>query len=179
MKSKLLLVFAILAITTAQGQEDDPLPKGMSFGFNISEIQNDFGVGIDFASPYFLADRVGIRARANLRWFEHIDENLSSTWSPYGQFSLGVVSVAREFSDVLRLYGEGGVIGIVPDETFSSESFEFGGYGLFGFEFFVMPKLNYYMEIGGVGTGARADGVIGDPIFSNGLSVAAGFRVQL
>jgi hypothetical protein len=178
MKTKCLLASTLLLTCLCYGQ-DDSLPDGMSVGFSVSEIQNDFGVGLDLATPYFLADRIGFRARGNLRWLEHIGDDLETTWTPYAQFSLGVVAVAREFSDVMRLYAEGGVIGIVPNEEFSNESFELGGYGLFGFEFFIVRNLNYYMEVGGVGTSARANEQVGNPIYSNGLSISGGFRVQL
>ena len=53
-----------------------------------------------------------------------------------------------------------------------------GGYGLFGFEFFMNSRNNYFIEIGGVGTGAVADKVANSPIYSNGLLINVGFRHQ-
>lgn len=37
--------------------------------------------------------------------------------------------------DRIRLYGEGGVTGLIPSDKFSTDNFVFGGYGLSGFEF--------------------------------------------
>lgn len=102
--------------------------------------------------------------------------NNETEWTPYVNFSLGVVSVGGEVGGFMRLYGEGGVLILLPADEFSSESMEFGGYGLFGFEFFMNKKANYYIEIGGVGTGAKADKIVTKPIYSNGLLISAGFR---
>jgi hypothetical protein len=54
-----------------------------------------------------------------------------------------------------------------------------GGYGLFGFEFFFTKFGNYFIEIGAVGTGAKADKVASKPIYSNGLTVSTGMRFIL
>jgi formate-dependent phosphoribosylglycinamide formyltransferase (GAR transformylase) len=77
------------------------------------------------------------------------------------------------------LYGEGGIILLFPSAIFSTNSSEFGGYGLFGFEFFMHSKMNYFLEIGGVGSGAVADKVIAKPIYSNVLLINLGFRATL
>ncbi|MBC8485793.1 MAG: hypothetical protein H8D45_07100, partial [Bacteroidetes bacterium] len=78
----------------------------------------------------------------------------------------------------IRLYGEGGIISLFPSDEFSSEEFVFGGYGLFGFEFYMNSRSNYFIEIGGVGTGATADNITNEPIYSNGLLISTGFRIQ-
>ncbi|MEO0332135.1 MAG: hypothetical protein AAF223_10680, partial [Bacteroidota bacterium] len=80
--------------------------------------------------------------------------------------------------DFARLYGEGGIILLLPSDTFSAERTELGGYGLFGFEFYLKNNANYFIEIGGVGTGAQADKVPNKPIYSNGLLISTGFRMQ-
>jgi len=108
-------------------------------------------------------------------WHEHID-NLETTWSPYSNFTFGMVGVGGTINNSIRLYGEGGVIGILPNSNFSSSDSEFGGYGLFGFEFFFQEAHNYFIELGGVGTGARADQVITEPIYSNGFIINVGYR---
>ena len=35
---------------------------------------------------------------------------------------------------------------------------------------------NYFIEIGGVGSGATADKVVGNPIYANGLMINVGYR---
>ena len=101
------------------------------------------------------------------------------TWTPYSNVSLGIMSVGGYLTDFLKLYGEGGVIGILPSNRFSTKDVAMGGYGLFGFEFFMQNGFNYFIEIGGIGTGATADKIATKPIYSNGLSVSTGFRVVL
>ncbi|HEY5825345.1 MAG TPA: hypothetical protein VIT44_13315, partial [Cyclobacteriaceae bacterium] len=64
-------------------------------------------------------------------------------------------------------------------DKFSSEQFVFGGYGLFGFEFFMHSSSNYFIELGGIGTGARADKIASQPIYSNGFLISTGFRLNL
>jgi len=78
----------------------------------------------------------------------------------------------------MRLYGEGGIIALFPSSRFSGETFILGGYGLFGFEFFFDSKNNYFIEIGGIGTGAVAEKVSGQPIYSNGILINVGYRYQ-
>lgn len=106
---------------------------------------------------------------------EHI-QNEETTWSPYSNITLGVVANAGKVGEHIRLYVEGGVIFIFPSSEFSSETSEIGGYGLFGFEFFMAQKHAYYIELGGMGTGAVADKVPGKPIYSNGFTISVGYR---
>lgn len=111
-------------------------------------------------------------------FYEHI-KDLEITWTPYTNFTLGLVGVGGTISDWARFYGEGGLILILPAEGFSSETSELGGYGLFGFEFFMNSHINYYIELGATGTGARADKLAFNPIYSNGFLVQTGFRIVL
>lgn len=67
---------------------------------------------------------------------------------------------------------------LFPSDAFSSRSVQFGGYGLFGFEFLLDQHMRYFLEAGGVGTGARADRIEGAPIYSNGFVINVGVRAQ-
>lgn len=77
------------------------------------------------------------------------------------------------------MYGEGGILGLFPSSDFSSKKFVFGGYGLFGFEFFMNQMNKYFIELGSCGTGAKADKIATKPIYSNGFLISTGFRVTL
>jgi len=92
---------------------------------------------------------------------------------------LVLLGKAGDIADAIQLYGEGGIIGLFPSDEFSSKTFEFGGYGLFGFEFYMNARSNYFIEIGAVGTGAKADKVVNNPVYSNGLTISSGFRIHL
>ena len=169
------LAFFFLLFTT--GAQERPLNNGVGFGVQLGQYQRDFGAGLNVTSPYFANERVGLRLRGNVLFHEH-PKGDETIWSGYSNAALGVIGVVGYVGNI-RLYSEGGVIGLFPSDTFSSESSHFGGYGLFGFEFFFNSGGNYFIEIGGVGTGAKADKLAGKPIFSNGLLIGTGFRFHL
>lgn len=170
------LLFAVFVITTLNISGQDTAPNsGLGLGFHLSQHQNDFGLGVNLTTPYFANNHIAVRLRGNVMWLEHL-QNLETTWTPYSSFQVGIVGIGGTINNSIRLYGEGGVIGILPDSEFSSNDSEFGGYGLFGFEFFFQRAHNYFIELGGVGTGAKADKVITHPIYSNGFIINVGYR---
>lgn len=173
----LLIGIAVQAITHDTYAQDGELPDGTAVGFHLMQVQRDFGWGLSIASPYFLDDKVAVRVRGSMFFHEHIDQE-RVTWTPYGQLHVGLIGQGGQINDRIRLYGEGGMVLISPDAAFSSSGSEFGGYGLFGFEFHFEDMGMYFIELGGVGTGARADELPGEPIYSNGFSIGTGFRVQ-
>ncbi|MEQ8520339.1 MAG: hypothetical protein RLN79_05410 [Cytophagales bacterium] len=175
MKSCIYLLMTLLMIGTVSAQESGPA-NSFSAGLQIANYQKDFGIGLNITSPYFAGDYLAIRLRSNMMWFEHIDNNSKFTWTTYSNHSLGLASVAGRINDNFRMYGEGGLIFLLPSSTFSSEDIEIGGYGLFGFEFHFASNDNYYIELGSVGTGATADKVFGEPIYSNGFAINVGYR---
>jgi len=176
-KKYLVCGLAFLCYASALFGQDTSLDQGVGFGFQLNQYQKDFGAGLNITSPYFANDRVAVRLRGNVLFHEHL-VNEGTTWTPYANGSLGFIGVVGYVGDI-RLYGEGGVIGLFPSDKFASDGSKFGGYGLFGFEFFFRKNGNYFVEIGGVGTGARADKVPNKPIFSNGLIIGTGFRFHL
>ncbi len=106
-------------------------------GFQIAEHQRDFGLGINLLSPHFARDRMALRLRANLMWLEHATPTMVTTWTGYPQVSLGVVGYAGTIGHRVRLYGEGGPLALFPSREFATSGLAWGGYGLFGFEFFI------------------------------------------
>jgi len=176
----LLLITGWSQAATAQvsSEQTTSINNTVNLGFQLNQYQRDFGTGVTLTSPWFANQKIALRARGNLMFHEHLDGEVM-TWTPYINTTLGVVSMTGRVGDAIRLYGEGGVAGLFPSSDLSSESFAFGGYGLFGFAFYMTSGSNYFIEIGGIGTGARADEVAGDPIYSNGLVLSAGFRFSL
>lgn len=157
-------------------QDTEGINSNWGLGFHIKQNQRDLGLGVNLTSPYFAKKQVALRVRANLMFNEHLKNPNTTTWTPYSSISLGILGVAGEIGEFIRLYGEGGVIMLLPSSKFSSKSTVFGGYGLFGFEFFMHKSSNYFIEIGGVGTGATADKIVRNPIYANGLLINVGFR---
>jgi hypothetical protein len=158
--------------------QDQEISHKFGIGFQLNQFQKDFGLGINVTSPYFAGKHVAIRLRANYMYFEHIND-AKTIWSPYTNISLGVIGVAGTICDFIQLYGEGGFIGLLPSDKFSSENFVLGGYGIFGFEFYLQKNFNYFIELGGIGTGATADKLINKPTYSNGFMISTGLRIQL
>ncbi len=176
-KNVLLVLIFVFCINTMKAQET-PIHRGLGLGFQLSQYQRDFGVGLNFTSPYFAKEKIAVRLKGNLMFNENVQNSITK-WTPYTNISVGLFGATGKVGEFIRLYGEGGVIGLIPSNEFSSKQFEFGGYGLFGFEFFMNKSCNYFIEIGGVGTGATEDKIVLQPIYSNGLLISSGFRMQL
>ena len=176
-KSILVAVMMLIGVTAGFAQEK-PLNSKMALGFHLNQNQQDFGFGLQATSPYFANQKVAVRLRGSLMWNQHVNNDNLTVWSPYSNVSLGVVGVGGEIADFIRLYGEGGVVLLFPNSDFSSNSSQLGGYGLFGFEFYMSSNNSYFIEIGGIGTGAVADKVATNPIYSNGMLINVGFRYQ-
>lgn len=177
MKRSAFLVLMFFCLIGALNAQEEKMGTGFGMGVQLSQYQNDMGLGLNMTSPYFVNNKIAIRLRGNFMFNEHV-VNGETTWEPYYNLSLGLIGVAGKVGDLIRLYGEGLVVCLFPSEEFSSEDFVFGGYGLFGFEFYMSEKSNYFIEIGGVGTGAKADKIANEPIYSNGLLISTGFRTQ-
>lgn len=167
----------MLFISVCFGQ-DEAVGTKTAIGFQLTQVQNDFGLGFNISSPYFANERMTMRVRGNLVWHQHPDAIGESTWTSYSNFSFGIASISGVVAERIRLYGEGGAMVLFPAGDFSSESVNFGGYGLFGFEFFMYPHSNYFIELGGVGSGAKADRIPTAPIYSNGFIISVGYRYQ-
>jgi hypothetical protein len=174
-KVTLILTAALLSISPFIYSQEK---KHFGIGININQFQNDFGLGVHVLSPYFANNSVAVKLGANLQWFQHIDNN-ETIWSPYSNIQLGFRSRHQIIQNKIFIYGEGGPVLLKPNATFSTQQTIFGGYGLFGFEFFAIDKLGYFIELGGMGTGAKADKIQSKPIFSNGFTAATGLRFRL
>lgn len=148
-------------------------------GLNINQFQKDFGIGLHLVSPFFFKKTIAIRLGGSLQWLQYIDDKQTTTWTAFPAFQLGIRGKHPILNEQLQVYGEGGSMLLLPSSKFSSNQFVIGGYGLFGFEFRPKSKMAYFIELGGLGTGAIADKVNGKPIYSNGFMTSTGFRWYL
>jgi len=142
-----------------------------SFGFSLQDWNQDFGMGISITSPWFLYQKASIKLSGNVLFKE------DNQWEPYYAVRLGCIGGSFMESADIRLYGEGGVLFLFPTQTFDSSSFRFGGYGHFGFEFFLSTKKwasSYFIELGSNGINATTN--TGNS-YVNGFSAACGFRI--
>lgn len=176
----LLLIFAVPSVVLA-GDGVAPRKTHFALGYNLNNFRHDFGFGLNVTSPFFLQDQVAVRFSANTSYFAGIPAGKGEDeWMPYSIYKLGLIGVGAVVNDLVRLYGEGGVVYVIPNSRFSEEN-RFGGYGHFGFEFFMdrNSPLCYFIELGSVGVGARAEKIAGKPIYLNGFAVAVGLRFHL
>ncbi len=171
---KSIVLLVVLSISS-KGLNAQTKTNSLGFGFNICQVQNDYGLGLDIISPYFANSTVAVRIGGSLKWLEHIDGE-EMTWTTYQNMQGGLRVRQFVIEDKLFCYGEGGIMLLFPNQEFSSESINIGGYGLFGFEFKSADKVGYFLEMGGTGTGARVDKIINKPIYSNGFITTVGFR---
>ncbi len=153
-------------------------PSKFEIGFNLNQFQRDYGLGVHLISPYFFNSTSAVRVGANFQWLEYFN-GTETVWNTYQSFQAGFRGRSTIVSDKIYIYGEGGFVILLPNSEFSTESVNFGGYGLFGFEFKPASKFAYFIELGGMGSGAVADKVGGKPIYSNGFITTVGFRVGI
>jgi hypothetical protein len=176
-KLLLLIIFFCVMCHLTFGQ------KGNNFSLSceIGRLDNDFYIGGTLTSSYFLFDAVAVKAGGGLVFRPGVlDGHASEEWYLYALGKLGLIG-ANLINEYIRTYGEGGILLVFPNEEFSSEIFQFGGYGLWGFEFFMNgiteSWVSYYIELGGIGTGAIADKMAADPLYLNGFFMQVGLKI--
>jgi hypothetical protein len=174
MKLKLSLILVLIPFTLI-GQIRDT--KQVKFGFQINQFQDDFGLGIHVISPEF--KNLSISLKANTNWLQGISPKTENqNWYHYynGQIAIRYRS---PISEKVGIYAEGGLFVAVPNPDFSDQDFSPGGFGLFGFEFFIGTGKrvpSYFIELGGIGSGSTAEKLPSNPIYANGFLIATGFR---
>ncbi|MBN2000435.1 hypothetical protein JW935_22990 [candidate division KSB1 bacterium] len=164
---------------TAQVELNDRA-SGFSIGGGLHRIQENFGMDLCITSPYFAGEHIALQLSAKMSYLNGIPANETEfTWMPYNTVTFGLIGVGGSIAKSIRLYGKGGLAFLMPNSDFSGDNVV-GGYGVFGFEFFVASEANapvsYYIELGGIGTGAKAEKLPGKPLYSNGFITAVGFK---
>lgn len=146
--------------------------SNLALGGYLAENGQDFGLGIDLTSPWFLWNHVAVRLSGEMS-YDHLDWNIS--WLA----KLGLSGSNMILNDTIRIYAEGGALFVFPGTNLSDESWFFGGYGHFGFEFFIPESrwLSYFVELGSIGTGFTAEKITDAPQFVNGFTSKAGIRI--
>ena len=178
MKNRLVLLSMFMVWAGLSGlsaQERSPY----RVGFHLKGLGGDFGLGLnmDIGTP----DKwPTIRLGGTWHWQE-IPDGLEFETASYQTFRVGVASKSFKVQEHIRAYGEGGFLAVLAGDALSYDRFGPGGYGLFGFEFFVREYGGsaLFIEIGGSSAGNGMDRAPGVQAFGTGLWVGAGFRVPL
>jgi hypothetical protein len=151
----IFLTCALLCIQ-ASAQKPHSQLDHFSAGFQLNQYQKDFGLGLQVTSP-FIREVLALRLAGNVQWLENIPPGDSLvTWTSYSNFRIGLIGKRYVLYEQISIYGEGGILVILPNSNFSSKETVVGGYGVFGFEFNPVTSFGYFLELGGVGTGATA-----------------------
>lgn len=176
------LLFLFTASTNAMAQAGAVSKHTKSaLGFSLYECSQCLGIGVNLTTPYFLSGRFAVRLSANHALLEGTPvgetENKMRT---YTAFKLGLIGVGGYWNELIRLYGEGGVIRILPQDRLSAKK-GWGGYGHFGFEFFMSEDapVCYFIELGTIGSGVRAEKLLYNPFYANGFTTSVGLRAHL
>jgi hypothetical protein len=166
--------------------EIDTSKENGSVGMSLHRFQDDFGLGATATTPA-IAHWIRFTLGAGVAWYPYGQTaSGNQTWDPFYHGRI-VVEVGPGYlrGVPIRPYGFGGVQAILLPSNLSSNHVAMGGLGGFGAELaFMAPgrqtgPVTYFMELGGVGTGATANKLGGDPSVASGFLISAGLRVYL
>lgn len=145
-------------------------------GFQIAQLQNDFGLGVQLNLPVFKR-QITLQLAATNHWREIRREGTLEATS-YQALRLGTMG-GWMVAEKIKVYGAGGVMVVLPGNELASKSSFWGGYGVFGFEFFAgqAQGSSLFLEMGGGGANGTADRVAGQPTMGAGLLLQSGLRV--
>jgi hypothetical protein len=171
-----LTLFCFLTINSTSLAQENPPAR---VGFQINQIQGDFGLGLNLDIP-LLKHWPVIRLAASNHWIE-IPEAANTKTSFYQTVSIGVANKGWPISDKIKVYADGGLMLLIPSNELSSKSILPGGFGLFGFEFFTAKQgsSSLFLEMGGTTAGLRLDRRQNIPAFGAGMLISTGFRIDL
>jgi hypothetical protein len=176
----LLFLFLSLGVRAAEVGTSVILPENstnLSVGADINNYAGNFGVGTNFTSPYFMHGHAAVRLSMSQNFYRGILAGQSNqSTMRYTTLKLGLIGAGAMVNSLIRLYGGGGLVALLPSGDLSSNNV-LAGYGGFGFEFFFGPPnpASFYIELGGM-AGGTAEKVTASPAYAGGFTVAAGTR---
>ena len=184
-QTRMLVVVTLTALAGGSARADDEARDGWAIGYALHRAQDDFGMGGSIATPRFAGDRLRLAIGGGGAWSPHaVTTDGEQDWAGYGEVRLVLEAGARAPGSPVRLYGFGGPALLVLPDRLSDDQVALGGLGGFGFEYYFMQDggdgpVSYFTELGGFGTGARADNQAGRPMLANGFLIAVGLRWTL
>jgi hypothetical protein len=178
-------LLGLCLLPALRAQDPGPVTRRPSLGFHLANLDGNPAVGLEATSSYLGHGSLAFRVSADRAAHRGLPA-AGPAEEQMGQFGLvraGVVGVGGVVAGCIRLYGEGGVFAAFPSAGLSSQGTQWGGYGHFGFEcLFGRPAhapCAYFIELGTVGSGARAERMLGRPTYLNGFVTRVGFRLFL
>lgn len=170
-----LLLFFILFTTMLKAEAQSKF----AIGVNVNKSLYSYGAGISISSP-MLANSFQLRLGMNVMGVPGTPvSGIGPIIGGYELFRLGIAGKGINIGELSKLYWEGGPLLIVNSRAVTDRPYNIGGYGVMGFEYRMLEKTSVFAELGGIGTGAKAEKFIGQPMFSTGPFVGAGLRRYL
>jgi hypothetical protein len=178
-----LLIFVILAFSAniifAQESDSGHLQRNRySVAVFAGEFGYDIGIGAEIGSPSFSNNRICVRLKGNIIWFEQYKVDLGH-WAKYRSVN---ASIVYNFINVDRciVFVETGPLIILLDKRLSKKSAYQGATASVGIEMFVLSSdsfnMCYYFSTGVTYSKATADNLENHPRYGNGFSFGNGFR---
>lgn len=135
-----VILTMLMIISIAVGAKDRR-EDSVAMAYRIEGINDNLGLHLDLSIP-IIKSIVAVRASGGFI-FDGPDYP-----DPTAAYLLGIRG-NRRVSDIIKLYGEGGAL-LLKDSDVT-----FGGYGIFGFEFFTSKDykspISYFIELGARG----------------------------
>lgn len=165
------LIFFFSTCTEAQSK--------FAIGLNFNQTISSFGMGLNFSTP-LISKSFQIRLSANVMGLAGVPaSSMRSSLEGYELFRLGIAGKGVNIADKARVYWEGGPLLVLNNSSVTDKKFNIGGYGVFGMEYMMFKKAAVFLEGGGIGTGAKAEKFVGQPLYSTGLFFGTGLRFYL
>jgi hypothetical protein len=154
---------------------------GVSLGYSVERLHDSFALGARFATPAWFEGAFRVTAGGGIAWYSAEFGPNDELWQPFGHWWLSFEGGQRLAGTPLRLYGFGGPILLWLPSPLADDDISIGGQGGFGFEFhFSEPDgdapVSYFIELGGLGTGASASRYPREPLVANGFLARVGLR---
>lgn len=151
-----------------------------SAGFGLSDSAGNLGLKLELSSPSFAKDFLVVRAESQMDLLSAYRNTESIAWKQFSSHRLGLVGRGGWNSESTLLYGEFGGLLVLPPASISDDAYQWGIYGLFGFEFFMTKgkekNISYYLEAGTNGLFDTAEKLQGKPDYYSGFAVSTGLR---
>ena len=184
--SPLLVAFALAAAIglassacAAETSQENP-GVGWILGAEALGLPGEYGFGAHFLTPSLFGENFRLKIGGSNQWLrgrlpgEDVQPRVG-----YASFRLAVHVSFPFGAKGVNGYAEGGVLETFPNSRMSARSSVPGGYGVFGLEFQMSRASTSFVEFGGMGSGGRAERLVGRPSYSSGFVVAAGVRFRL
>jgi hypothetical protein len=130
--------------------------RGLALGFDNGVFGRGYEQGLRIRIPILEHFAFGLRGVSAFG-----DRSGDFTWYVGGRAEL--IGHSPVFLNLVRLYGAGGPEVVTRVHGSGGDKTLIGGGGQFGFEFFLQPKMSFFVEIGG-----RA----GDDVTGGGTAIA-------